>query len=163
MKPTGRLLAGGDLEITRTLRGSVDDVWASLTEPTRTARWYGPWRGEAAPGRLIEVQMSYEEGAPWCDMRIDACEPPRHLALSSTDQYGDWRLEVFLTGQGHSTELRFVQHLDPAGIGADEVGPGWEYYLDMLMAAHHDTPQPQFTDYFPALRPYYKEQADLLS
>jgi len=34
--PTGRLI-GDDLVLTRTFRASIDDVWASLTDPARTA------------------------------------------------------------------------------------------------------------------------------
>jgi hypothetical protein len=42
---------------------------------------------------------------------------------------------------------------------ADEVGaygPGWEYYLDMLVAARDDLPAPSFDDYYPAMKPYYE-------
>ena len=78
--PTGRL-SSTDLVLTRTFRAPVDDVWASLTEPQRTARWFGPWKGDAAPGATIAVQMVHEEGEPWMDMTIDACDPPRRLDL----------------------------------------------------------------------------------
>ena len=36
------------------------------------------------------------------------------------------------------------------------VGPGWEYYLDMLVAAHGGQPLPSFDDYFPAQQGYYE-------
>ena len=95
--PTGRLErtpGGGDLVVTRVFRAAVEDVWASITEPERTARWFGPWEGEAAPGRTVKVQMAYEEGAPWMDFRIDVCEPPRRLALSSAGESGGWRTGI---------------------------------------------------------------------
>ncbi|WP_198958148.1 MULTISPECIES: hypothetical protein [Amycolatopsis] len=38
------------------------------------------------------------------------------------------------------------------GIG--EIGPGWEYYLDLLVAARTGAPRPEFTDYYPAVKPY---------
>src|SRR5947207_12460528 len=82
--PTGRLF-GDDLVLTRTFRAPIADVWASLTDPERTARWFGAWEGDAAPGRTIKVQMMHEEGKPWMDLTIDACEPPTHLALSAAD------------------------------------------------------------------------------
>ena len=66
-EPTGQLVptpTGYDLILTRTYRAPVGDVWASVTEPERTARWFGPWRGEAAPGRTVEVQLVFEESAP---------------------------------------------------------------------------------------------------
>ncbi len=48
-----------------------------------------------------------------------------------------------------------MHHLDPTdGIG--EMGPGWEYYLDMLVAARDDLPTPSFDVYYPAMKPYYE-------
>ena len=156
--PTGRLF-GNDLVLTRTFRAPIGDVWASLTDPARTARWYGPWEGDAAPGRTIKVQMAYEDGEPWLDMTIDACEPPRRLALSSMDEHGAWRLDMVLTESEGKTELRFTQHLtDAKGVG--EIGPGWEYYLDALVAAHEGHPAPNFDDYYPAMRDHFESQAE---
>ncbi|GAA4604669.1 uncharacterized protein YndB with AHSA1/START domain [Actinoplanes octamycinicus] len=154
--PTGRL-AGTDLVLTRTFRAPVDDVWASLTDPERTARWYGPWEGDAGPGRIIKVQMAHEEGRPWMDMTIDACEPPRRLALSA-DEGGDrWVLELALTEADGVTELRFTQHL--TGLGAvGEIGPGWEFYLDALVAARDGAPMPDFDDYYPSQKEYFEAQ-----
>lgn len=156
--PTGRLLGtaeGTDLVLSRTLRASLDDVWASVTESERTARWFGPWEGEAAPGKTIKVQMAYEEQAPWCDLRIDACEPPRHLAVSLIDAAGTWRMELHLSEADGATSLRLVHHLDrDAPLG--EIGPGWEYYLDMLLAARERATPPDFDDYYPAQKAYFE-------
>jgi uncharacterized protein YndB with AHSA1/START domain len=154
LTPTGQLL-GKDLVLTRTFRAPVDDVWASVTESERTARWYGPWRGEAGPGRRIEVQLVGEEGQPWETMTIDACEPPRRLALSAVNDYGSWHLELELTETAGVTELRFTQHLtDTDGVG--EVGPGWEFYLDALVASRDGGPAPVFDDYYPSMKGYYE-------
>ncbi|SCL13890.1 Uncharacterized conserved protein YndB, AHSA1/START domain [Micromonospora nigra] len=157
--PSGRLFGAGDgtdLVLTRTFRAPVEDVWAGITEPERSARWFGPWEGDAAPGRTIRVQMAYEEGTPWCEMRVDVCEPPRRLALTMRDDAGTWRTELLLTPRGDRTELRFVHHLDSVdGIG--EVGPGWEYYLDRLVAAHAGAAAPSFDAYYPAMKPYFEQ------
>ena len=154
--PTGRL-NGTDLVLTRTFRAPVDDVWASISDPERTARWFGPWKGDAAPGTTIQVQMSYEDGAPWMDMTIDACEPPRRLALSSVDEHGSWHLDLTLTETAGVTELRFTQHLTGTeNVG--EVGPGWEYYLDALVASRDGAPMPDFTDYFPSMKDHFESQ-----
>ncbi len=153
--PTGRL-SGTDLILTRTFRAPADDVWASLTDPERTARWFGPWQGDdPGPGRTIKVQMAYEDGAPWMDMTIDACEPPRRLALSTVDEHGAWHLDLTLLPRDGVTELRFTQHLTGTeAVG--EIGPGWEYYLDMLIASREDEPLPSFDDYYPSMQPYYQ-------
>jgi uncharacterized protein YndB with AHSA1/START domain len=160
--PTGRLFrtsAGHDLVITRTFRAPIDDVWASVTEPDRTARWFGAWEGDAGPGRTIKVQMAFEEGQPWFDVRIDACDPPRRLAVSMGEDAGTWRIQLLLSETPEHTELRLVQHLDTPDF-AREVGPGWEYYLDMLVAARDGTPRPDFADYEPAMKPYFTNLVD---
>ncbi|MFI7540503.1 SRPBCC family protein [Actinoplanes sp. NPDC049599] len=154
--PTGRLF-GTDLVLTRTFRAPIADVWASLTDPERTARWFGPWEGDAAPGTTIKVQMAHEEGRPWMDMTIDACEPPRRLAISNVDEHGSWHLDLVLAESAGVTELLFTQHLTGTeNVG--EVGPGWEYYLDALVAARDDRPMPSFDDYYPAMKDHFEAQ-----
>lgn len=154
MTPTGRLF-GTDLVLTRSFRAPVADVWASVTEPERTARWFGAWEGEARPGATIKVQLGFEDGAPWCDARIEACDAPSRLALSMNDEAGNWLLEVLLTETGGTTELKLVHHLENVDA-VGEIGPGWEYYLDLLVAAREGTPQPSFDDYYPAMKPYFE-------
>ena len=154
--PSGRLVqtADGDaLVVSRTFRAPIEDVWASVTEPDRTARWFGTWHGDAAPGRMIKVQMAFEEGAPWLDKRIDACDPPRRLALSN--ESGDMRIELLLSHSDGETELRLVHHIDPTDeIG--EYGPGWEYYLDMLAASLEGQPLPTFDAYYPEQKAFFQ-------
>ncbi|MEV4319957.1 SRPBCC family protein [Actinocrispum sp. NPDC049592] len=156
--PTGRLFptsTGADLVLTRTFRAPVEDVWASLTESERTARWFGPWTGEPGPGRVIKVQMVFEEGEPKMDLRIDACEPPARLAVSTAEGEEIWHLEALLQETGGVTELRLVHHLDDPSKASD-AGPGWEYYLDVFVAAREDTAKPDFfADYYPAMKPYF--------
>jgi uncharacterized protein YndB with AHSA1/START domain len=151
--PTGRLF-GDDLVITRTFHAPISDVWASVTESERTARWFGPWQGEGGPGGTIKVQMVQEEGRPWMDMTIEACEPPRRLAVSA---HGGWRLELALAERDGVTELTFTQHLD-GSEGVGEVGPGWEFYLDALVASREGRPVPSFDDYYPALKEHFEAQ-----
>ena len=156
--PSGRLIRtpeSRDLVLLRTFRAPIEDVWASITEPERTARWFGGWSGEPGPGRTIQYTMAFEgEGATPAEMTIVACEPPRHLAVSAVDDYGSWHLEAHLSEAGGITELRFTHHLDAqANIG--DVGPGWEYYLDNLVASRDGTPMPSFNDYYPAQKEYY--------
>lgn len=155
--PTGLLVPtteGDDLILSRTFHAPIEDVWASVTESDRTARWFGPWVGEAGPGHTIRVQMAHEDQAPWVDVRVDACDPPRRLAVSTTGP-GGWRIELLLSHTDGQTELRLVHHL-PTRDGIGEVGPGWEYYLDMLVAARASSPVPRFDDYYPTMKPLYE-------
>jgi uncharacterized protein YndB with AHSA1/START domain len=169
--PTGRLVPvenGRDLVLTRTLHAPLRDVWASLTEPGRTARWFGPWKGEAAPGRTIEIQMAFEEGTPWAELRIEACEPPTRFAVSMMDEAGSWPMEIRLRGADGATTVELIHHLPghaaqqgEAGLG--EIGPGWEYYLDMFVAAHAGRPLPVFDSYYPAQKRYFEELGEELN
>ncbi|MFD0776438.1 SRPBCC family protein [Streptomonospora algeriensis] len=158
--PTGRLVdtaEGVGLELSRTLRAPVARVWATLTEPERTALWFGPWEGEGVPGGTVRVQLAFEEEQPWSDLRIDACRPPHRLAAAMPDEAGDWRMEALLRpAEGDATALRLVHHL-VGTAGVEEIGPGWEYYLDMLGAAVAGTDRPAFGDYYPAQRTYFAE------
>jgi uncharacterized protein YndB with AHSA1/START domain len=160
--PTGRVVAtdtGRDLVLTRTFAAPIDDVWASITEPERTARWFATWSGDPAPGRTIRYRLTFEgPDAVEADMTIDACDPPHHLAVSTVDEHGSWRLEARLEETAGHTTLTFTHHLDDS-TNAGEVGPGWEYYLDNLVASRAGDPPPNFDDYFPAQRSHYEQQS----
>ncbi|MFK3647889.1 SRPBCC family protein [Lysobacter enzymogenes] len=152
-KPTGHL-DGNDLIITRTFSASIDEVWASVTQSEKTALWFGRWEGEAGPGNVVRLQLLHEKGQPWSDMKIEECAAPNRLVVTMKDDYGDWRIELSLTQAGAGTQLRFVQVLSDRTM-AGEVGPGWEYYLDMLVAARAGEPLPSFDDYYPAQKAHY--------
>ncbi|GAA3059339.1 SRPBCC family protein [Actinokineospora globicatena] len=153
-----RTALGDELVVGRTFRGSPEDVWASITESERTARWFGPWEGVGGQGNTIRVQMLFEEGEPWFDARIETCDPPRRLGLSVLDENESWRIDLLVSAVADGTRLRLVHHLrNLDAIG--EMGPGWEYYLDLLVAARDGTPQPTFDDYYPRLKPHYEALA----
>jgi uncharacterized protein YndB with AHSA1/START domain len=163
-KPTGRLEkteTGANLILERSFRGSVEDVWQSLTDPASTARWFGAWEGEPGVGKTIRVQMAFEENKPWIDARIDACEPPRRLGVHVKDDHGEWRLNLTLVQAGDTTTLTFVQALDQPKE-AENNGPGWEYYLDMLVASRSGEPLAPFSDYYPAQKQYYAAEVSRL-
>lgn len=156
--PTGRFAAtphGHDLILTRTFHAPIEDVWASITESERTARWFASWTGEPRVGGTVSVQLTMEGDIPPSEMTIDACEPPRHLAVTTSDEAGRWSLEAQLSQDGDTTELIFIHHLD-SSASPGEVGPGWEYYLDRLVASRDDTAAPQWDDYYPAQKAYYE-------
>jgi uncharacterized protein YndB with AHSA1/START domain len=126
--PSGRLVSTGDgrdLVLQRTFRAPIEDIWASITESERTARWLGPWTGEGAPGGTVELTLSAEDGAPVAAVHIEACEPPHHLRVAMDDAAGSWRLAADLTEAGGLTTLRLTHHLDEAA-DPGSTGPGWE-------------------------------------
>lgn len=151
-QPSGRL-RGGDLVLTRTFRAPIDDVWTSVTSSESTARWFGPWE-PAAEEKKFRIQMAFEEGKPWLDGTIERCEPPRHLVVRTKGTYGEKLLSMTLSESAGTTTLELVHHsVNPKAVG--ELGPGWEYYLDALVAARDGRPLPKFDDYYPAQKAYF--------
>lgn len=155
--PTGKLVAsstGHDLVLTRLLSASLAEAWAEITDPERTAKWFGAWEGEAEIGATIRVQLGFEEGSEWADMQILECERPRRVRLLSVGEGGGWDVALELEPEDVATELRFIMYgVDLAQLG--EIGPGWEYYLDQLVAAKTGAELPEFNDYYPAQREFY--------
>jgi uncharacterized protein YndB with AHSA1/START domain len=148
---------GRALVLTRTFHASLEDVWASLTEPERTAQWFAAWTGKAEPGAVIRCRMVFEEGDQETEVTIDACEPPRHLAVSTDEASGGWHLEARLAHEDGTTTLTLMHHLD-RDADPGMIGPGWEYYLDLLVASRTGRPRPAFDTYFPAQMGYYRAQ-----
>lgn len=151
--PTGRL-RGNDLVLTRRFRAPIEDVWTSITDSASTARWFGRWEGKPGVGNEIRVQMGFEAGSPWLTKKIEACDAPHRLVLDSVGSAFTSRLELSLKTTNEGCELEFVQHaIDRAKVG--DVGPGWEYYLDCLVASRENQPLPAFEAYYPAQKPYF--------
>ncbi|HEY4242131.1 MAG TPA: SRPBCC family protein [Kofleriaceae bacterium] len=152
-EPTGHL-RGNHLVLHRRFRAPITDVWTSITDSASTARWFGRWEGTPGAGNQIRVQMGFEEGSPWLTKTIDVCDAPRRLVLSSVGSSMVSRLELALTTTNDGCELEFIQHdVDRAKVG--DLGPGWEYYLDCLVASRDHQPLPAFDAYYPAQKAYF--------
>ena len=124
------------LVLDRTFEAPIESVWAAVTEPDRLARWIGTWTGDPASGQ-VDFRMLFEgEDAPDEVFSIDECDPPRRLATRHQIPGNDfvWRLELDLTERDGVTTLTFAQVMEDPEV-AENVGPGWEYYLDRLVAA----------------------------
>ncbi len=152
-KSTGRL-RGNDLVLTRTFRAPIADVWTSVTASESTARWYGPWERVPGDDKKIRIQMAFEDTKPWLDGTIDECDAPHRLSVRTKGTYAEKRLSLKLTETAGTTTLEFVHHeINRKMIG--EFGPGWEFYLDKLVAAREGTEGPKFEDYYPAQKAYF--------
>lgn len=145
---------GDVLTITREFPASIDDVWAALTTSDRLARWIGTFTGDPHRGH-VEFTMTAEGAENEVPQRWDVvrCEPPNLLEVRTA---GGWYLIAELAEADGVTTLAFGQVVDdPSVIGS--VGPGWEYYLDRLVAVADgaDASAVDFDDYFPAQEQYY--------
>ena len=163
--PTGRLERVGDrltLLVTRTFDAPIDDVWAAITEPERLARWLGTWSGDPTTGQVM-FRMGFEgDEASAHPMDIRECDPPRQLKVTSRVGPYVWYLDVELSEADGVTTLAFSQP-DVDHDDSLSVGPGWEYYLDRLVAVESggDLAGIDFErDYYPAMADYYRAQRD---
>ncbi len=161
IEATGRVIPtprGADLVLVRSLSLSIDEAWAHLTESELTELWFGPWEGDGRAGGAVRVRMRFEDHEPAIALRIVACEAPRRIVVLADEEVGGWELEVELEADGaEESLLTFTHHLaDLDGVG--EIGPGWEYYLDLLVAATEGAERPGFDQYYPALSEAYLSQ-----
>jgi uncharacterized protein YndB with AHSA1/START domain len=160
--PTGHVRttpAGRELVLRRTFQAPAADVWASTTESERLGRWFGTWTGEPGAGSTVLVQMTAEGDVPPEPVHILECDPPARLVVDVPQPAGPpWHLAVDLAEDGGTTTLTFTQRLDE-GIDVADVGPGWEYYLDRLVASRAGDPMPDFDGYLAALGAHYRSLA----
>lgn len=147
MDPSGKLEDNGtSLVLTRTVEAPVRQVWAHLTRPGLLAKWYGSWSGDLRDG-FVTVRMSDEEGSPPpIRHRILAAEPPRLLCVRTGMGEQEWLLSVRLNDDQGRTRIDLRQeNFDPEALPS--VGPGWEWYLDRLVAAVMDDQIPTIDDF----------------
>ena len=161
--PTGTVDHDGDrrtLRLSRTFKAPIEDVWASVTEAERLERWMGTFTGDPEEGRVWFRMTAEGEDAPVEEMKIRECDPPRRLAVTTNVGVHVWHLELDLVEADGVTTLSFSQPgVDPED--GESVGPGWEYYLDRLVAAltGGDVGSIDFDrDYYPAMQDHYRAQ-----
>ncbi|WP_144796956.1 SRPBCC family protein [Microbacterium paludicola] len=147
MTITGRFDEGRrTVRLVREFTTSIDDVWASIVDSERLSRWFGTWSGDPASGS-ISVTMNAEpetlQAAPWT---IRRCEPPHVLSVSITDDYGSWHLTAELTARDGRTVLALTQH-EVAAEMLPDTGPGWEWYLDRLVAVVDGGSMPSLAEF----------------
>ncbi|MFI5952382.1 SRPBCC domain-containing protein [Cryptosporangium sp. NPDC051539] len=146
----------GTLVFHRTFPDPIEDVWATLTDSDRLARWYGHYEGTGGTGGTVELTITGEvdaggkEGDP-VTVSILECVPPHRLVVEMAPEgEGTWHLAATLSEHAGGTTLLFEQRL-PAGFPypASEVEPGWRWYLDRLVAAVAGDPMPPWKSYAP--------------
>ena len=131
---TGRAAGDNAVAFERRFDAPIEDVWAAVTESERLARWIGTWTGDPRSGTVEFTYNAEGDDVPSSTMDIDTCEPPRSLAVRSVDESGTWDLRLRLDEVDGGTRLVLTQVLDDLS-SLDSTGPGWDYYLDRLVAA----------------------------
>jgi uncharacterized protein YndB with AHSA1/START domain len=164
VQATGRVARGAGVDVLvleRTLPLPPAELWAAVTASDRLARWFASWEGDPASGRVTVQMLAEGADAPPAVYEIRACEPPHRLAVHSSGDDGVWDVElsVAAAADGGAT-LTFVQVVHDASA-LPSIGPGWDYYLDRLVAAETggDPGTVDWDDYYPALAGHYTQLA----
>ena len=120
----------------------IDDLWSALTDPGRLQIWYGQVEGDLRPGGQFRL---YNESDDWDGTgRVEACEPPRRLLVTTRETDESWRkgrgvppydqtIEATLTTDGEQTILV----VELRGMSLDAIayyGAGWQIHAENLAA-----------------------------
>jgi uncharacterized protein YndB with AHSA1/START domain len=112
----------------------IDDLWSALTDPGRLARWLGEFEGDLRLGGEFRARFfaSGWEGTG----RVDVCEPPRHLLVTTSQdrQAEEHAIEATLTADGDHTILILEERGMPVNLLA-AYGAGIQVHIEDL-AAH---------------------------
>ena len=120
----------------------IEDLWSALSDPGRLARWYAQVEGELRLGGEFRL---YVESEDWRGTgRVEACEPPRRLMVTTRETDESWRkgrgaqpfdeiIEANLTADGDQTILV----IEVRGVPMDKIaffGAGWQIHAEKLAA-----------------------------
>ena len=120
----------------------IDDLWSALIDPGRLARWYGEVEGDLRSGGEFRLHL---ESDGWDGSgRVEACEPPRRLLVTTRETDESWRkgrgappfdeaIEATLTADGDQTMLV----IEVRGMPLDTIaayGAGWQIHAENLAA-----------------------------
>ncbi|KQT02298.1 SRPBCC family protein [Cellulomonas sp. Leaf395] len=145
--------------IDRTFRAPIESVWAAVTESDRLGRWVGTWTGNPTTGSVLFRMNAEGDDVKPETVTIHDCDPPRRLSLTSqvAGEQNVFHFLLELSEVAGTTTLTFSQSVPDADM-ATGVGPGWEYYLDRLVAAETgaDVAGVDFDDYYPGQSEYYR-------
>jgi uncharacterized protein YndB with AHSA1/START domain len=120
----------------------IDDLWSALTDPDRLARWHGRVEGDLRLGG--DFRLYVEAAGLESTGRVDACEPPRRLRVTTRETDESYRkgqgvppfdqsVEATLTPDGDQTILI----IEVRGMPLDKVafyGAGWQIHAEKLAA-----------------------------
>lgn len=153
MEPTGTLTDDGTtLVLSRTVSAPITEVWAAATESDLLGQWFATWEGDPADGFVLLSMTAEAESGPPVRCDITECIAPTRLVVATVNDWGSWNLAIDLTeadGEAAGTTILFC-HRDLEAGTVGSIGPGWEWYLDRLVALLDGTPLPSleaFDDY----------------
>lgn len=132
---------------------SAQELWDSLTQPERIARWMQTESMSLEPNVGGAVHY-YWGGSDRCDGIVTDFDPPRTLAYSWNEGANTSSVRFDIVEREGGVELT----LEHRTLTTDEikgVGPGWHAHLDYLDAVLHHA-NFEFSPRFESLQPLYE-------
>ena len=136
-----------------------EDLWSSVTEPERLARWLGPVYGDLRVGGRYELRMGDDvDGSPQSSAgAVLECDAPRRLLVGwQFPGEEESRVTVDIRPDGDGAVL-VLEHLDLQEAAARGYGGGWHASLDQLDDHVAGRPVRAWDDLFAAALPRYRE------
>ena len=130
----------GVVRIDDRVNAGIDDLWSAVTDPRHLAGWYGQVEGDLRVGGTFRL---YIEPDDWEGTgRVEECEYPRHLLVTTRESDESWRkgvgaapfddtIEVTLTADGD----HIVLVIEVSGLPLDKIafyGAGWQMHAESL-------------------------------
>lgn len=112
----------------------IDDLWRSLTDPDRLAKWFGEVEGELSEGGEFRVRIALSGERRG---RVEACEPLERLQLTMRDpdpqpgQPEQTVIEVRLIAEGAQTRLVWEERGMPVNL-LPAYGAGIQIHVEHL-------------------------------
>jgi uncharacterized protein YndB with AHSA1/START domain len=137
----------------------IDDLWSALTDPSRLARWVADVDGDPRLGGEFHARFtSGWEGL----LRVDVCEPPRRLLLTSgVGEPDETVIEAHLASDGNQTRLVIEERGLPLDVVAGH-GAGWQAHVEDLAAYVSGREPADWNSRWIELTPSYQFLADNL-
>jgi uncharacterized protein YndB with AHSA1/START domain len=120
----------------------IEDLWSALTDPRRLEGWHGQVEGDLRPGG--EFRLYLESDDVESVGRVEACERPRRLLVTTRETDESWRrgqgvppfdtiIEATLTADGGQAILA----IEARGMPLNAIaffGAGWQIHAENLAA-----------------------------
>ena len=162
----GVLTDPATVRVQRLLPGSIDRIWAYVTESDLRRRWLAAgemtlqvgapfelvWRNDELNDPPSHRPDGFEEEQRM-QCRITELDPPRHIAFTWGDKGGS--VSIDLAPQGDRVLLTLVHRLLPEGPMRIGITAGWHVHLDILAAQARGIEPPAFWDEWLRLRDVY--------
>jgi uncharacterized protein YndB with AHSA1/START domain len=136
-----------------------EDLWSSVTDPDRLARWLGPVYGDLVVGGRYELRMGDDvAGSPQNAVgEVVECDGPRRLVVGwQFPGEPESRVTVDIRPDGDGAIL-VLEHLDLEDAAARGYGGGWHASLDQLDDHVAGRPVRAWDDLFTAALPRYRQ------